>query len=59
MSSLWDFLKGKKTYIIAAASVAYAIAQYWAGNMDFDHLMTALAAAAGLSSLRHGVSTGA
>ena len=52
-----SFLQGKKTYIVALAGAAYAVAQFWSGAIDVNALVAALVAAAGAMSLRHGIST--
>ena len=51
-----SFLKGKKTYIIAAGTAAYAILGLVLGQHDANVTMELVIEAAMVSGLRHGVS---
>lgn len=53
----FSFLEGKKTYVVAVATVAYAIGGLVAGYLSFDQVIPLVLAALGLSGLRHGVVT--
>jgi hypothetical protein len=50
-----ESLQGKKTYLIAAATVSYALLGYLTGNLDFNQAATVALNGAGLASLRAGV----
>lgn len=57
MKNFWDFLKGKKTYIVSFASIAWLWAQVWQGSVDQNTAIEGTLAMLGLSSVRHGLST--
>ena len=44
---------GKKTYIVSALVVVYAVSGMLLGNMDFEQAMTLIAGAFGLSTVGH------
>ncbi|QDU03124.1 hypothetical protein V6x_28360 [Gimesia chilikensis] len=46
-------LNGKKTYVVAALTVIYAVSGMLLGFMDFDASMTLIAGALGLSTVGH------
>lgn len=52
-------LNGYKTYLVAAATIAYAWLSVWKGGMDASHAVDMTLAACGLAGLRHGISTSA
>ena len=54
LTKLWNFLKGKKTYLIAAAGFVYmgGIQQGW---WQHNLLVDALLSSGGVASLRHGM----
>jgi hypothetical protein len=54
---VWIFLKGKKTYIVSAISIAVAVWQYSQGQMDQAQLVQVVAGMLGFSTVRHGIST--
>ena len=54
---MWAFLQGKKTYIVAAATVVYALAEWWAGTIDQSAAVAMILGAAGMGAIRHGIST--
>ena len=54
---MWTWLKGKKTYLIAAGTAIGAVAQYWNGDINLDTLNLALAGATASAGLRHGITT--
>jgi len=54
---MWTWLKGKKTYLIAAGTAIGAVARYWNGDINLDTLNLALAGAAASTGLRHGITT--
>lgn len=53
-----DFLSGYKTYFAAAGLVLIAIGGFFAGELDFQAMITQIVAAFGLAGLRMGVSKG-
>src|SRR5581483_7857599 len=50
-----EALSGKRTYIIAAATIAYAVLGYYTGNLDFNRAVEIVLNGAGLAALRAGV----
>jgi hypothetical protein len=52
---MFEALAGKKTYIVAAATILYAALGYYTGNLDFNQAVNAALNAAGLAALRAGV----
>lgn len=52
-------LNGYKTYIVAAVTVVFALASWWAGTIDQSAAIAMILGALGLGGLRHGISTGA
>lgn len=54
-----SFINGYKTYVVAAVTIAFALASYWGGTMTFDAATALALGGAGLGALRHGISTGA
>ena len=54
-----DFLEGKKTYVVAVATVMYALGGWVAGYLEFNQIVPLILGALGLSGLRHGIVTGA
>ena len=54
---MWNWLKGKKTYIVAAGTAIGAAAQYWQGAIGLDTLNLALVGAASTAGVRHGITT--
>jgi hypothetical protein len=54
-----EFLKGKKTYIIAAGAILTALGGYLDGKLDGMALALAVMGALGLGTLRAGVAKGA
>jgi len=55
MKNLLSKLNGKKSYIVAAATVAYALVVVGWGTGDWATASELVLAALGLASLRHGV----
>ena len=51
-----SLVNGYKTYIVAAATVVYALIQWWSGGMSDQAAMTMILSGAGLGALRHGMS---
>ena len=51
------FFSGKKTYLVAGATVLFALLGLFTGNMDFNQVVTMILAALGASTLRHGIKT--
>jgi hypothetical protein len=49
------WINGKKTYIVAAATILYAAVQLWQGQIDQQTFVNTVEAALGLAALRHGV----
>jgi hypothetical protein len=52
-----DFLKGKKTYIIAIAAIAYAVLGVISGNMDSQAAIQVILAALGAMGIRNGITS--
>jgi hypothetical protein len=57
MNTLLSKLAGKKTYIVAAAGIAYTLAQMWSGAVDQNTGVNVILGFLGLGAVRHGVST--
>jgi len=55
MTKVWDFLKGKKTYIVALAMIAYAGVVHGWQNNDWVSANQLIMEALAISGLRHGV----
>lgn len=55
ISSAWQFLNGKKTYILTGATIVVTWLQVWNGTVDSTTAFYATAAALGFSTVRHGV----
>ena len=53
----WDFLKGKKSYIIAAGTLAYAGYGFYSGHMTKDEAIKLAIGSGALATLRHGLDT--
>jgi hypothetical protein len=52
---MFETVSGKKTYIVAAATIAYALLGYYTGNLDFNRAVEVVLNGAGLAALRAGV----
>ena len=50
-----DILPGKKTYIIAAGAVAYAVGAWVTGNMDLAAMINYLFMGAGAAAIRKAI----
>ena len=60
MAKIIEFLKGKKTYLVAIVGILSAVVAYLNGSIDVIGLGSAILQALGISALRAGVSnTGA
>ena len=60
MQTFWTFLTGKKSYLIAAATLAYGVANWYLAPRGVDANQTLVAFVAGsgaLATLRHGITT--
>jgi hypothetical protein len=58
MNKAWSALEGKKTYLVAAATIAYAVVVYgWQMN-DWKTAMDLILGALGMSAMRHGIAQG-
>ena len=55
MQTSW--INGKKTYIVAAGMMIYALLSVWMGNSDWNHAADLIWQAAAVAGLRHGVSS--
>jgi hypothetical protein len=51
----WDFLQGKKTYIIGALTLAYAILGLCIGQIEADSAVILIASACSALGLRAGI----
>ena len=52
---MMEKINGKKTYIIARATILYAIAGFVAGLHDIQTMWVLILGALGFGSLRHGI----
>ena len=52
---MFKFLHGNKTYLTAAASVAYAVLAYYTGHMSSDDMVQMIQAALLGCFIRHGM----
>jgi hypothetical protein len=59
VTKLIEFLKGKKTYIIAAGAILTALGAYLDGKMDTVTFALAVMGALGFGTLRAGIAKGA
>jgi hypothetical protein len=50
-------LNGYKTYIVAGATIFFAVAQYWNGASSETSMILTILGALGLSAVRHAIST--
>lgn len=57
MQNVGTWLKGKKTYFVAALAILYALLRFYYQEIDLDTLVTLILAALGGATLRHGVKT--
>jgi hypothetical protein len=53
-----EVIDGWKTYILAAATVAYALGGMYLGHLDPNEAIPLILGALGLGALRHGVAKG-
>lgn len=49
------FLKGKKTYLVAIATIIFAITGYYTKSLSADNAITIILGALGLSGLRDAI----
>jgi hypothetical protein len=47
-----SFLKGKRSYIVAALTIVYAASGYLTGNIDFNTAVLTILGGSGLAALR-------
>lgn len=52
---MWDYLKGKKTYLISIANVIYNVAAAATGHITWQEAITAIFQSGLVSALRSGV----
>jgi hypothetical protein len=57
MNNAINWLKGKKTYIVAGIGVVFAVAEYWAGALNVTDAAYAILGSLGLGTLRSGVNS--
>ena len=55
MLKLWNWLQGKKTYIIMGASIAWAVSSVILGKMEAQEAIGVILAALGMGGLRAGM----
>ena len=55
MENVWEWLKGKKSYLVAAVAIVTAIYQLTTGAIDANTAWEMILAALGLAALRSGV----
>ncbi len=53
---MYNFLKGRKTYVVAALMIVYAAIGMVLGQIDQDSAVRLILEALGLSALRAGIS---
>jgi len=56
MSKIWEWLKGKKTYMLCFGLIAVAVARFL-GDQDLNALIRGIVEAFAGMSIRHGIST--
>lgn len=56
IKTVWNFINGKKTHIIAAAMLLYGLIVVGWGQNDWNTAADIILNALGLSALRHAVS---
>lgn len=54
---MFDWLNGKKTYLVAALAIATAAIGYYNGTLTAEQAIEAILLALGISGVRHGVTT--
>ena len=52
---MFDFIHGKKTYVIALGAIVFALYSVHAGSMDWNTAMQSILAALGGAGLRHSI----
>jgi hypothetical protein len=55
MTNLINFLKGKKSYLLGLAGIAYAITGYYTGHLDKTGTVDAIWASLSVMALRAGI----
>lgn len=53
---MWNFINGKKTYLIAGVTIVYAWASVYLGLSDTATAIDLTLGALGMGTLRHGLS---
>lgn len=48
-----SWINGRKTYIIAGLTIAFALASWWGGTMSYDQAVALALGGAGLGALRN------
>lgn len=56
MNRLLNLTSGKKTYIVAIATLVFAVAGVFLGQLDVKEAIELVLGALGVASLRHGMS---
>lgn len=51
-----NYLKGKKSYILAIGGIVYALLGYFTGHLDANSALNLVFGSMGLSTLRAGIS---
>lgn len=54
---MWNWLQGKKTYILSGIGAVYVAGQMWSGSVDMQTGVMEILGCLGFSTVRHGVST--
>ena len=54
-----EFLEGKKTYVVAIATISYALGGWVAGYLSLDQVIPLILVALGMGGIRHGITTNA
>ncbi len=55
LTKVKEYLKGKKTYLVAAAAIITAVVGYSDGTLDLIQLIEAVFVAVGFGTLRAGI----
>lgn len=59
ITKIWNWLKGKKTYGIALATVIFAVSGAATGQFSWQHAWELILGSGAIASLRHGSASSA
>lgn len=54
--NFWDFINGRKTYIVGCAMIAWAFIGLWGGAHDQEAARLMILNGLGIMGIRHGIS---